>query len=363
MRMITRVYKYRIYPNEEQKIMFEKTFGCVRFIYNKMIEDKVKYYEETGKLLNNTSTQYKEKYSFLKEVDSQALIYESGYVLRDYTAFLKKKKPLRFKRKKYSQSYSTTYSKTSGFIENNYIRLRKVGYVKIKYHHPIPNNFTLKSLRITRTNTNKYYVYLRAVTEENLPQTNLSKDKALGLDYSSSYFYVDNQGKKANYPKFYRKSEKIITKEQRKLSRMEKGSKNYEKQRIKFAKKHEHIVNQRKDWLHKLSAELADQYDVVCVENLDLIKISKQYNLSKSTHDNSYGAFIRYLKYKLEDRGKAFIQIDRWFASSKMCHVCHNINSELKLGDKTWTCSYCNTTHNRDINAAINILNEGIKFV
>lgn len=191
------------------------------------------------------------------------------------------------------------------------------------------------------------------------PNITINPENSLGLDYSSPNFYVDNQGRKADYPRFYRISQNRLAKEQRKLSLMKLHSHNYEKQKIKVARLHEHISNQRKDFIHKLSTSLSNEYDIICVEDINLQGLSQTLHLGKSTNDNGFGMFRTILQYKLEDIGKLLIKINKWFPSSKMCNVCGLVKEDLKLSDREWTCE-CGQHHLRDVNAAINIRTAGL---
>ena len=361
--IVHRAYKFRLYPNEEQKIMFAKTFGCVRFIYNKMLEDKIKYYQETKEKLNNTPAQYKSEFEWLKEIDSMALCNAQMNLQSAYNNFFRSPKvgfPKFKSKRKHKDSYTTNNQSGTVSIIDKRLRLPKVGLVKIVQHRIIPSNQKIKSATIEKTRSGKYYVSILVEFEKEIPSVPLDETKALGLDYASHSFYVDSQGKEANYPKFYRNAQRVLSTEQRKLSLMKYGSNNYEKQRVRVAKIQEHISNQRKDWLHKLSFELAETYDYICVEDINMQNMAQSLKLGKSTNDNGFGLFRRLLAYKLADRGKRLIKIDKWFPSSKMCRFCGCVNKNLKLSDRVWTCE-CGAVLNRDENAAINILNEGLK--
>ena len=229
-------------------------------------------------------------------------------------------------------------------------------------HRTIPVVDKIKSATVSKTASGKYYIALLTEYEAETLLTELDKLKSLGLDYSSSNFYVDSQGNEANYPKFYRNAHKKLSIEQRKLAKMIHGSNNYNKQKIKIAKLHEHISNQRVDFLHKLSTDLANNYDIICVEDINLKNMSQCLNLGKSTMDNGFGMFRTFLEYKLNNRGKRLIKIDKWFPSSKMCRFCGIINTELKLSDRIWYCD-CGHIINRDYNAAVNILNQGLLLI
>lgn len=361
-----KAYKFRLYPTKEQEIMFVKTFGCVRFIYNKMLADKIDFYKETKQKLNNTPAQYKKEYEWLKEVDSLALANAQMNLQTAYNNFFRNPKVgfPKFKSKKRNKNSYTTNNNKGGKlrIENGRIRLPKVGLVKIRQHRIIPDNQKIKSATITKTPSGKYYVSILVEYEQYIPDVQLDKNKALGLDYASHSFYVDSQGREADYPKFYRNAQIILAKEQRKLSHMKYGSNNYQKQRLRVARLQERIANQRKDWIHKLSTQLANEYDYICVEDINMQNMAQSLNLGKSTNDNGFGMFRTILAYKLADRGKKLIKIDKWFPSSKMCRFCGAINKELTLADRIWTCE-CGKTLNRDENAAINIMNVGLSMV
>lgn len=362
---MNKAFKYRLYPTKEQQEVFAKTFGCVRFIYNKMLSDKIEYYRETKQKLNNTPAQYKKEFEWLKEVDSLALANAQMNLQSAYNNFFHNTKigfP-KFKSKKHSKNTYTTNNQNGTIsITGNQIKLPKVGNVKMVYHRIIPDDYKIKSATISLTASGKYYVAILTEYATNIPSIELDKDNSLGLDYSSHSFYVDSQGNEANYPKFYRNTQQKLAKEQRKLSHMKYRSNNYNKQKLKVAKISEHISNQRKDWLHKLSTGLSNKYDYICIEDLNMKNMSQCLKLGKATMDNGFGMFRTFLQYKLYDRGKQLILIDKWFPSSKMCRFCGTINADLKLSDRVWTCA-CGKTLNRDENAAINILNVGLSQV
>lgn len=331
-----------------------------------MLEDKIKHYELTGETLKNYPSQYKEKYPFLKEIDAFALIGAQNVLQTAYKNFFEKRANFpKFKSKKYSKQSYTTYnthsSKDAIRIENNHIRLPKIGFVKIKYHRPIPEEYKIKNATIAKNPFGKYYVSVCVEYEYEYPTPILNKDNSIGLDYSSPDFYVDNQGKKPNYPKYFRKAEEKLVREQRRLSHMIKDSKNREKQRIKVARYYEKISNQRKDWLNKLSYYFAENYDYVFIEDLNLVEIAETLKLGKSTNDNGFGMFRVFLEYKMKDRGKIFHKIDKWYPSSKTCHYCNYIKEDLTLNDREWICPECHNIIDRDWNSAINILNQGFK--
>lgn len=363
--MANKAYKFRLYPNKEQEILFNKTFGCVRFIFNKMLGDKIEHYKETKEKLNNTPAQYKKEFEWLKEVDSLALANAQMNLQTAYNNFFRSPKtgfPKFKSKKKNKNSYTTNNQSGTIDIVDKYIKLPKVGLVKMKQHRVIPSEQKIKSVTISKTPSGEYYISILVEYDFAPPIISLDKNKALGLDYASHSFYVDSQNREADYPRFYRNALDKLVKEQRKLSLRKYSSNNYYKQKLKVAKLHEHISNQRKDWIHKLSTQLANEYDYVCVEDINMQNMAQSLKLGKSTNDNGFGMFRAILNYKLEDRGKKLIKIDKWFPSSKMCRFCGNINKELTLADRIWTCS-CGEVINRDENAAINIMNVGLSMV
>ena len=367
--MANKAYKFRLYPNKEQKILFAKTFGCVRFIYNQMLSDKIAHYKETGMKLNNTPAQYKKEFDWLKEVDCMALCNAQMNLQTAYNNFFRTPKVgfPKFKSKKRDKDsyttnncHSTNQNNGTVSIIDGKLRLPKVGLVRMMQHRTIPVTEKIKSATITRTPSGKYYASILVEYDKIIPEIELSKDRAIGLDYASHSFYVDSRGREADYPKFYRKVQNKLAREQRKLANMKYDSNNYRKQKIKVARVHEKVANQRLDWIHKLSTQLANEYDIVCVEDINMKNMARSLKLGKSTNDNGFGMFRDILSYKLADRGKAFVKIDKWFPSSKMCRHCGSINHELTLSDRVWTCG-CGAIINRDENAAINIMNEGLR--
>ena len=362
--MANKAYKFRIYPNAEQQIMFAKTFGCVRFIYNRMLADKIKYYEETKQKLNNTPAQYKKEFEWLKEVDSLALANTQINLQTAYGNFFRSPKigfP-KFKSKKSNQkSYTTNCVNGNITVEDYYIKLPKIGLVKLKQHRMIPSGYKLKSVTVSQTSSGKYYASVLFEYENQVQE--IEPKTFLGLDFSMHELYRDSNGDEPCYPRYYRQAEKRLKREQRKLSLMQKGSKNREKQRIRVAKLHEKVANQRKDFLHKQSKQITNAYDCVCVEDLNMKAMSQALQFGKSISDNGWGMFVTFLKYKLEEQGKKLVKVDKFFASSQICSCCGYKNTETKnLSIRAWDCPKCGTHHDRDINAAINIRNEGMRI-
>lgn len=361
-----KAYKYRIYPDPLQKELLAKTFGCVRFIYNKMLSDKIEHYQMTKKSLTNTPAQYKEEYPFLKEVDSLALANAQLNLQTAYRNFFTQKNVgfPRFKKKKNEASYTTNLVNGNISVASNGIKLPKVRYLKAKLHRGLPKDAVIKSVTVRKTATGKYYASILVEYEEpEIQPVSVNEKKTLGLDYSSSSLYMDSEGSICNYDQYYRKSEQKLARLQRSLSKKKPGSANYEKQRRKVALLHEKIAFQRLDFLHKRSAAIAKQYDAVCVEDINLRGIAGGLHLGKATNDNGFGLFRSLLKYKLLDQGKHFVVIDKWYPSSKTCSCCSHINSDLKLSDRIYYCPKCNLRIDRDHNAAMNIKYEGLRIL
>lgn len=362
---MNKAYKFRIYPNSEQRVMLAKTFGCVRFIYNRMLSDKIKHYEETKQKMNNTPAQYKAEFEWLKEVDSLALANAQMNLQTAYNNFFRSPKVgfPKFKSKKSNRkSYTTNCVNGNIVIDNGCLKLPKIGFVKLKQHRLIPSDYKLKSVTISQTPSGKYYASVlfeyENQVQEQTPQT------FIGLDFSMHELYKDSNGNEPQYPRYYRQAEKRLKREQRKLSLMQKGSKNRDKQRIRVAKLHEKVANQRKDFLHKQSRQIANAYDCVCIENLDMKAMSQALHFGKSVSDNGWGMFVTFLQYKLKELGKKFVKVDKFFASSQICNVCGYKNPETKnLSIRAWDCPECGTHHDRDKNAAINIRNEGMRTI
>ncbi len=363
-------YKYRIYPNNAQKKLFAETFGHCRFIWNKMLSDKTDYYKEFHKILHCTPAQYKEEFPWLKDVDSSALCNVQMDLQQAYASHFNNPKNFKlpkFKKKKGHvsyQSYKTNCTNNNIRLLTKGVKLPKAGIVKAKIHRLPPSDMVLKSATVSKTASDKYYVSLLFEKPFEYPEpVNIHTAKAVGLDYKSDGLYADSEGNVCGSPKFYRKAYKKLAREQRRLARKVKGSKNYEKQRLKVAVLYEHTAFQREDFLQKLSTEKANQYDIICVENLNMKAMSnKGFGLGKATLDNGWGKFIRLLEYKLKLKGGQVVVIDKWFPSSQTCHKCGTVHPEVKdLSVRKWKCPDCGTLHDRDENAAINILCEGLR--
>ena len=374
---MNKAIKYRVYPTTEQSIMFAKTFGCCRKVYNLMLSDKIEGYKATGKFPTVTPAKYKNDYPYLREVDSLALANKQMDLQEAFrNTFSKSRKKKngfpKFKSAKHSRkSYTTNNQKgTVAIIDNKCIKLPKIGKVKAVIHRVPDDSWTIKSATVSQESDGKYYISVLFEFENIVNPYVADKTNAIGLDYASDGLYVDSNGNTGTNHKYYRESHDKLAKAQRKLSRMQ-GSKKYEvksnnyiKQLRKVNKIHRHIANQRLDNLHKISTKIANSYDVVCVESLNMRSMAnKGFGNGKATLDNGYGMFLSMLEYKLSDRNKYLIKVDKWFPSSQICHCCGTIHPEMKnLAIRKMTCD-CGLTISRDQNAAINILKEGLRLL
>lgn len=365
-----RAIKVRIFPNEEQRILIGKTIGSCRWLWNNMLSDEIRFYEETDKVFIPQVTAYRKQAPFLKEVDSLALANAKinlEEAFRNYRSKTHKAKFPTYKSKKKSRASYTTncqYQKERQtiYLVRNGIRLPKLGVVAANIHRFPQDGWKLKSATISQSRSGKYFCSLLYEFIVQEPQKILpTEETAIGLDYSSPLFYVDDHGySPAAYQHWFRRLEEKLACAQRKLSRMKKGSSNYQKQQHRIALIHEHIANQRKDFAHQESRRIANAWDTVCVEDLNLQNIAQSLHLGKATCDNGFGMFREFLSYKLDDQGKHLITIDKWYPSSKTCYHCGYVNDELTLADREWRCPSCGNLIHRDKNAAKNIKSEGI---
>ena len=329
-----------------------------------MLADKIEHYKKEKKMLRNTPASYKKEYPWLKEVDSLALANVQMHLESAFHKFFREPSAgfPRFKSKKSSRkSYTTNVVNGNIFLEGKYLKLPKMTAIRIKLHRPISEKWKLKSVTVSREPSGKYFASLLFCCENQTAEKRPA-EKFLGIDFAMHGMCVFSTGERAGYPMFYRNTEKKLAREQRKLSRCQRGSRNYEKQKKRVALCHEKIRNQRKDFLHKLSQEIAEVYDVVAVEDIDMKAMSQCMHFGKSVMDNSYGKFRELLEYKLTWREKRLVCVDRFFPSSKKCCKCGNIKKELKLSDRVYLCT-CGNRIDRDLNAAINIREEARRML
>ena len=365
--MSNKAIKYRLYPTTEQSVMFAKTFGCCRKVYNLMLADKIESYKNTKSFGKQSPAMYKTDYPYLKEVDSLALANVYLHLQQAFkNCFSSRhcKFPV-FKSAKHSRkSYTTNNQHGTIAILDNAIKLPKIGKIKAVIHRMPDTDWLIKSATISQDSDGKFYASVLFEFDTVTTPTSKTSPNAIGLDYKSDGLYTDSDGNICGMPHFYRKSAERLTKSQRKLKHKTVGSNNYNKQQKRIAKIHRHTANQRKDFLHKQSTAIAKQYDVVCVENLNMKAMSnKGFGNGKATLDNGYGLFLQMLEYKLKDKGGRLVKVDKWFPSSQICSCCGTVHSEMKdLSIRTMKCD-CGFVIDRDYNAAINILNEGLALL
>ena len=364
-----KAYKYRLYPNKEQETLIQKTFGCCRFVYNQTLAHRKEMYETKKESMsridcNNWKNRtLKVNYEWLKEVDKFAL--DNAIINMDsaYQKFFKehagypKFKSKRDNRKSYKTNYTNRNIEVS--FDNNKIKLPKLKWVKAKIHREFTGR--IKSATISQVPSGKYFVSVLVETEQ-IPMKHT--DNKVGIDLGIKDLLITSDGEKVDNLKLVKKYEKKLTKEQCKLSHKVKGGKNYQKQRIKLARVHEKIKNIRLDNLHRVSHRLISENQVIVSEDLAVSNMVKNHNLAKAISDCGWYELTRQLVYKAEWNNKIYIKIGRYVPSSQLCGVCGYVNKDTKdLSVREWICPECGTKHDRDINAAINILNEGLRLL
>lgn len=347
-----KMYSYLIKPTKTQKKLIQDVFKKVTIVHNQFVLDKNKN-KDMHRLAKDILKEYKTLHPELHSTDSSALINKLFKLGDNINKNLKTKKKC--------NSYTTSklrYGDSFNLI-GDYLYLPKVGNVKITLHRPLPIDYNPVSVTISEDKTGTYYASITIEKYETDKKVEIDFDKSIGLDYSSPHFYVDSKGNKADMLPFYRKQEARLDELRRKLSKQEYRSENYFKVKNKLDKVSKRVANQRKDWLHKTTTKLVNDYDVICLETLKMEDIAHYGSLSKATYDNAYGLFQKMLEYKAIDKHKKIVHVDQWYPSSKICHVCGRINKDLKLTDREWICPSCHTKLDRDLNAAINLENEG----
>jgi len=367
-------YKYRIYPTKEQEIQISKTFGCCRFVYNQLLAKKIELYKTEQKSLSKTDCnnycnqvlKKQEEYKWLKEVDKFALTNSIYNLDRAYQNFFRRVKQgetpgfPKFKSKKDNrQSYTTNFTNNNikVLFNDKLIQLPKLGKMNAKLHRKFEGKILFAT--VSKTPSDKYFVSFNVEVENIVSSKN---EYAVGIDLGVKDLLITSDGEIINNEKLTYRYEKKLAKLQRKLSNKQKGSKNRNKQRIKVARLHERITNIRKDNLHQISKQIISENKVIICEDLNIKGMVKNHNLAKSIHDCGWGELTRQLKYKTNWNNKIYHEVNRYFPSSQLCNKCGYRNNNTKnLGVRYWICPECNTEHDRDKNAAINILNQGLK--
>ena len=360
--------KARLYPDEAQAELFEKTFGCCRYIWNQMLSDQQRFYAETGKHFIPTPAKYKNGAPFLREVDNQALIQEHNKLSQAFRVFFKSPESFgypNFKKKKTDRDSFTACNHVfeSGptiYTTRDGIRMTKAGIVKAKFPRRPRNGWKLKRVTVEKTKSGKYYCYIlyECAVKEPKPVVP-TQEKTLGLKYSMQRFCVADNGSAADPPRWLKQSQEKLARVQRRLARMEPGSRNYEEMVQKYRLLHEHIANQRRDFLHKESSRIANGWDAVCVRDDDLREMAREIKLDR-VPDAGCGMFRECLRYKLERQGKPLILVNRYQPTTRACSACGFVGEAVSDRVKTWACPKCGAVHNREINAAKNIKTQGL---
>ena len=360
--VINKAYKFRLYPNKSQKEFLAKQFGCVRFVWNYFLDLRKTDYTENKRSRSyhqdaKDLTKLKKENEFLKEVNSQALQYSLRNLDTAYDRFFRKiAKFPNFKKKNYKNSFHIPQH-FNIYEDKIYIPKIKDG-IKFKQHRQI--NGIIKSITISKTATNKYYVSI-LVEEDHQPLQ--SNNNSIGIDLGIKKFSIFSDGRKIDNPKLLRKNRIKLTYNQRQLSKKTKGSNARNKYRLRVATIHEKIKNQRLDFLHKLTFNIVRENQVICAESLKVSNLMKNHKLAQAIGEVSWYEFFRQLDYKSRWNSRQFVQIEWFFPSSKMCSNCGHINQNLKLSNREWICDNCQSELDRDFNASINILNQGIKIL
>ena len=336
-----KAYKYLIYPSDAQVVFFAKTFGCCRFVWNKMLEEKQQAYKKKERIPRPTPAKDKQEFPFLKEVDSLALCnvqLQLEKAFRDHFRNRKQFKLPKFKKKRDKQSYTTNNVQNSIRVdfEKSLLYLPKIREgIEIELHRRFDGK--IQSVTVSRTSDGKYYASILVETENPINKVVETKSRSCGIDLGLEHFVTvtnDFGSYKVEHPKYLHRGEERLRRLQRRFSRKQKGSKNSEKARLRLAKQHAYISNARNDFLHKLSKAIIDENQVVVVEDINVRGLLKT-RLAKSIADSGWSKFLTYLKYKAEWYGRTFIQVDRLFPSSKLCHRCGYKNEDLALHDRT----------------------------
>ena len=366
-------YRYRIYPNATQRELIAKTIGCARFVYNHMLAESIAAHKQGERFVNRNAFNYrltslKAEYPWLSEADATALTAADDDLADAFSRFFKKQNGFpNYHKKKNGGSYTSKCVNGNIVIRDKHIKLPKLGLVKASIHRDAPPDAIIKSATVRIEPDGRFYVSILYEYDEAVPP--VMPASYVGLDYKLDGLYMSSDGETASMPEYFRKAERKLAREQRRLSRKkgslkgEEKSSNWKKQQRRVNRIHAHVANQRRDFLHKKSSEIANRYDVVCVEDLNMRSMSnKGFGNGKATMDNGYGLFLNMLEYKLADRGKLFVKVDKWFPSSQICNGCGSIH-KLELSERTYRCPDCGTVIDRDLNAALNIKDEGLRIL
>jgi putative transposase len=358
--MHLKAYKYRIYPTKKQEVLLSKTFGCCRFVWNKLVEN---FNNNDGSIVNEKTLKDQEEFEFLKEVSATTLQQKRMDFDEFKKQYFNKKRKTklgkpRFKKKSNRQSFRLPNQRFTLNQKKSLVRLEKIGFVKIVLDRLIPEDVNFRRITVSKTPTGKYYVSILVKQKLNpIPSTG----KVVGIDLGIKDLMVLSNGQVINNPKWFRENQSKLKKAQKYLSRKKKGSNRYNKQRIKVARVHEYITNSRSYFLHNISAAIVKEFDVIVLEDLNVSGMLKNHKLAKSIADASWSSFVSMLEYKYNWYGKILVKINRFYPSSKTCSNCGHKEDKMSLNIREWTCPSCGSKHDRDLNASINILKEGWK--
>ena len=360
--------KLRLHPSAEQAALMEKTFGCCRYLWNRMLADVQEFYTATDLQYVPTPAHYKKEAPFLREVDSQPLCCVHQDLRQAFLNFFRDPGAFqypRFKTKKARRDAFTVYCRQyrtgpSIRLLGNGVQMPKLGFVPATVHRRPLHWWQLRYVTVTKSRSGKYFCAVTFSCEAKAPEpVPLTAESTLGLNYSPARFYVDSQGASPDLPDLEKSREKLA-RLQSGLARMERGSRNYEEQLRKIRLQHEHMANQRKDFIHKESRRIANAWNAVCVRDADLAELARRLPRSHAAEDG-FGMFRDCLKYKLERQGKAYIVVDRYAPAAKTCHACGHVNGDLPARRRTWTCPACGTAVSREVNTARNLREFGLK--
>lgn len=362
MNQVLKSYKFRIYPTEDQKTKLNQTFGCVRFVWNKLVENFNNFNTPTFNAnLSEADIKSSGEFPWLSDVSAASLQQKQRDFNETKSQFFSKtrKKPIgrmKFKKRGVRDSYRLPNPRFKLDRENSLIRLEKIGFIPIVLDRQIQEDADFRSVTVSKTPSGNFYVSILVKTNVDLlPQTG----RAVGIDLGLNDLMILSSNHKIENPRWFRKNQAKLANAQKHLSRKKKGSNRYRKQRNKVAKVHEKISNQRKHFIHSITTSLIKEFDVICMEDLNVTGMAKNKSLSKSIMDAGWGEFIRQLKYKSSWYGRSFVQIDRFYPSSQICSSCGHKDGKKELSVRAWSCSACGVSHDRDMNAAQNILNKG----
>ena len=361
-----KAFKYRLYPTISQAEKINRNIGCARFVYNQLLDDRIKVYKETKQKSKKTYSVLKEEHEFLKQADSRALKNAQAHLDEAYNKFFKEPSTgfPKFKAKRKSRwSYTTDNNNNAIHFKGNRLQLPKIGAVKVAQHIDIEGRIITAT--ISHERSGEYYASVLCEIEQ--PVSLQETEKKVGIDLGLHDIIVCSDGQRVEAPKHFRKAQNKLAKAQRKFARTQKGSNGHEKQRIKVAKCYQKIKNQRKDFLHKLSTKLINENQVICLEDLSVKGMQKNHNLAKSVSDASFAKFVNMIEYKASWYGRTVVKIDRFYPSTQICNSCGFQNTSLRgmkgLKVREWVCPECGEVHDRDYNASRNILKEGLRIL